>query len=171
MTFARSSLVALGLVGAFALGLVIGPQVSAARSPEPAKVEAPAPAPAPADAPGTVSKPSAARAASARLTRVPPVSAEPVKQQVKSLLNRGTDVDKAAAGFPNAYDLMTVAYASKNTAIPFVVLKHRVLSGRKPLAAAIGEIKPELNAEAEAQRARAEARADLARMSTQARSS
>ena len=59
---------------------------------------------------------------------------------------------------------MTVAYAAKNTNIPFMVLKHRVLTEGKPLAAAIAEFKPELDEVAEANRARAEARADLARI-------
>jgi hypothetical protein len=57
-----------------------------------------------------------------------------------------------------------VAYAAKNTDIPFVVLKHRVLSEGKPLGTAIGELKPELDEVAEVNRARAEARADLARI-------
>jgi hypothetical protein len=99
-----------------------------------------------------------------RLERVPTASAEPVQRQAKQLLNRGTDVRKASEGFPNAYQFMTVAYAAKNTDIPFVVLKHRVLSEGKPLGTAIGELKPELDEVAEVNRARAEARADLARI-------
>ena len=110
--------------------------------------------------------PAPARTAAPRLERVLPASAEPVQAQVKLLLNRGTDVRAAAKGFPNARELMTVAYAARNTDIPFVLLKHRVLNERQPLAVAIRDLKPELNEVAEVNRARAEAKADLARMSS-----
>jgi hypothetical protein len=75
-------------------------------------------------------------------------------------------VRKASEGFANAFQFMTVAYAAKNTDIPFVVLKHRVLTEGRPLAAAIAEFKPELDGAAEVSRARAEARADLARIAS-----
>ena len=96
-----------------------------------------------------------------RLERVLPASAPPVQQRVKLLLNRGADVRRASEGFQNARELMTVAYAAKNTDIPFILLKHRVLNERKSLAVAIREFKPELNEVEEVNRARAEARAEL----------
>jgi hypothetical protein len=161
MKFTRASLTYLGVVAAFALGLAVGPLVGASRNRAPVAVETSAPAPV-TTAPAEV--PAAVRHAAPRLERVPTASAEPVQKQVKLLLNRGADVKKASEGFANAYQLMTVAYAAKNTEIPFVVLKHRVLSERKPLATAIAELKPELDGEAEVNRARAEARADLARI-------
>lgn len=43
-----------------------------------------------------------------------------------------------------------------------MVLKHRVVNERKPLATAIRESKPDVDAVVEAQRAQAEARSDLA---------
>ena len=46
-----------------------------------------------------------------------------------------------------------MAHAARNTDIPFMVLKHRVLAEGKPLAAAIAELKPELNEVEEANRA------------------
>jgi hypothetical protein len=158
MKFNRASLVYLGLVGAFAVGLAVGPLVGAKHGEAIAAVETPAPALTPTATPG----PDGTLAR--RLQRVPTASAEPVQRQVKQLLNRGADVRKASEGFPNAYQFMTVAYAAKNTDIPFVVLKHRVLSEGKPLATAIEELKPELDEAAEVSRARAEARADLARI-------
>ncbi len=160
MTFTRASLTYLGVVAAFAVGLAVGPIVGARHVGETVAAKTPAPVvTAPADPTAT----PAVRPA-ARLERVPTASAEPVQKQVKLLLTRGTDVKKASEGFANAYQFMTVAYAAKNTAIPFVVLKHQVLTEGKPLAAAIAEFKPDLDEVAEANRARAEARAELARL-------
>ena len=72
----------------------------------------------------------------------------------------------AADGFHNARQFMTVAYAARNTEIPFVLLKHRVLTERMSLGRAIRESRPELDEAAEVTRARAEAKADLARISS-----
>ena len=164
MTFTRASLSYLAVVGAFALGLAVGPFVAANRGATALAAETPRPAPA-VDNPDARS-PAPARAAAPRLERVPPASAAPVQKQVKLLLNRGADVRKASEGFQNGYQFMTVAYAARNTDIPFMVLKHRVVTDGKPLAAAIAEFKPELDGVAEANRARAEARAELARLSS-----
>ena len=57
---------------------------------------------------------------------------------------------------------MTVAHAARNTNVPFVLLKHRVLNEGRTLADAIHEAKPELDAKAEVERARAAAQSDLA---------
>lgn len=159
MSIATASMVSLGVAAAFGLGIAVGPRIDRSTEAVASVVETPVAAAAPS-APAT-----AAPVRAARLERVPTASAKPVQKHVKQLLNRGTDVEKAAEGFPNAYQLMTVAYAARNTDIPFVVLKHRVLTEGKPLATAIGELKPELDVTAEANRARAEARADLARLS------
>lgn len=158
--FARTSIAILGMVGAFALGMTVGPQLNANRRvPEisVATVEPEVPRDAPVvTAPVVVPAP--------RLERVPAASARPVQQHVKLLLNSGTDVKKASAGFHNARELMTVAYAARNTEIPFVLLKHRVLNERMSLSRAISQSKPELDEAAEVNRARAEAKADLARL-------
>jgi len=58
-----------------------------------------------------------------------------------------------------------VAHAARNTEIPFILLKHRVLDQGMSLARAIRASKPELNEDAEVNRARADAKADLARIS------
>lgn len=161
--FARTSTIMLGLVGAFALGLTIGPQLSAPRTVATAPARHVAPdAPAPA-APAASAAP---RTAAPRLERVLPASAPPVRQRVERLLADGTDVTVAVDGFHNARQLMTVAYAARNTEIPFVVLKQRVLTERMSLSRAIRESRPDLDETAEVTRARAEARADLARIAS-----
>ncbi len=161
--FARTSIVAiLGMVGAFALGLTLGPQLDATRDSNSPAVTAPAPEPEPTV---VAERPLQARRITApKLERVLAAEAKPVQQHVKHILNRGTDVRVASEGFQNARELMTVAYAARNTDIPFVLLKHRVLTERKSLASAIREFKPELDETAEATRARANAVADLARL-------
>lgn len=159
--FARTSIAILGMVGAFALGMTVGPQLNANRRVPEISVAPVAPeatAGAPIATPVVVPAP--------RLERVPAASARPVQQHVKLLLNSGTDVKKASAGFHNARELMTVAYAARNTDIPFVLLKHRVLNERMSLSRAISRSKPELDEAAEVNRARAEAKADLARLTT-----
>jgi hypothetical protein len=55
-----------------------------------------------------------------------------------------------------------VAHAARNTDIPFMLLRHRVLTGGKTLAAAIAASRPEVDATREANRAASEARSDLA---------
>ena len=162
MKFTRASLTYLGVVMAFAVGLAVGPIVGARGRTAPVAPTTPAPVAMAAAAPD--SAPLPVRSAAPRLERVPTASAAPVQKQVKLLLNRGADVKKASEGFANAYQFMTVAYAAKNTDIPFMLLKHRVLTAGQPLAAAIEELKPELDEVAEANRARAEARAELARI-------
>lgn len=161
--FARTSAVILGMVGAFALGLTLGPQINAHRPAAPAS--APGVAPAVAAAP-LAEAPGSAHTATPRLERVLPASAPPVQRQVRRLLSDGADVEMAAEGFHNARELMTVAYAARNTDIPFVLLKHRVLTERMPLDRAIRASRPGLDAAAEVGRARAAAKADLARISS-----
>ncbi len=160
--FDKTSMMVLGMAGAFALGLAVGPQLDANR------LAAPAPAPAPLAAATPTPPPVAlvkASTAAPRLERVLPATAKSVQKQVQGLLNEGADVRVAAAGFPNARELMTVAHAARNTQIPFILLKHRVLEERMSLGRAIRESKPELNEVAEVNRARAEAKADLAQIS------
>lgn len=160
--FDRTSRVVLGVVAAFALGMIAGAQLD--RPTTPSMSQALEAAPAVASAPAPATPPSRARAV--RLERVPPATAPAVQQHVKRLLNAGTNPEMAAEGFGNARELMTVAYAARNTDIPFVLLKHRVLRERMSLASAIQQSRPELDEIAEVNRARAEARADLSRMAS-----
>ena len=69
--------------------------------------------------------------------------------------------DVAAADFDNSEQFVTVAHAARNTEVPFMVLKDRVLNQGQSLTEAIREFKPELDAKAEVKRARAAARSDL----------
>ncbi len=160
--FARTSAVILGMVGAFALGLTVGPQINANRP----VASAPEPVAAPPVAAARLADKAPTTTPAPRLERVLPASAIPVQRHMKRLLNAGSDVEVAANGFHNARELMTVAYAARNTEIPFVLLKHRVLTERMPLALAIETSRPELDASAEVSRARAEAKADLARIAS-----
>ena len=77
------------------------------------------------------------------------------------MLIPGSRLELAAADFDNSEQFVTVAHAARNTEVPFIVLKDRVLNQGQSLAGAIREFKPELDANAEVKRARAAARSDL----------
>ena len=94
------------------------------------------------------------------------MSAPELQERLKPLLNRGSDMTLAARDFRDAEEFAAVAHAARNTSVPFVLLKHRVLNEGKTLAAAIRESKPDLNAMSEANRARAEAKSDIAALTT-----
>jgi len=90
-------------------------------------------------------------------------AAEPaLHARIKPLLNRGTNLAVASSEFASAVDFAAVAHASRNTGIPFMVLKYRVVSQGMTLEAAIEASKPDLNSAGEANLALAEAHADLA---------
>jgi len=83
------------------------------------------------------------------------------RDRVKAVLNPGANPEIAAANFDSPEQFLTVAHAARNTQVPFMVLKDRVVNQGQPLARAIHEFKPELDAKAEVTRARAAAREDL----------
>lgn len=89
------------------------------------------------------------------------VNAPALHRELKPLMNRGADMTKAADGFSSAEQFATVAYASHNTGVPFVVLKYRVLNEGRTLTSAIRESQPAADATSEVQRARAEARSTI----------
>ena len=95
------------------------------------------------------------------LPRVSPDAPE-LLGRLQPLLNKGADMSIAAEGFRDAETFAAVAHAARNTEVPFMVLKHQVVNKRKPLDKAIAELKPTVNAPIEANRARAEARSDIA---------
>ena len=168
MTLLKASALTLGLAGAYALGVWTGPVLrdSVGERPpvhRPANAWAGATEPAGTPAPRPAS--SASREAATSRTRVTLTpSSETVRAHVKPLLNKGTDMERAATGFRAAEQFITVAHAARNTKIPFVVLKHRVLNEGKSLTAAIREAQTDVNASQEAARARADAKAALARL-------
>ena len=84
-----------------------------------------------------------------------------VRDRVKAVLNPGSNLEIAAADFDSSEQFVTTAHAARNTKVPFVLLKDRVLNQGQSLAEAIREFKPELDARAEVQRARTAARSDL----------
>ena len=63
-------------------------------------------------------------------------------------------INLAVEGFSNAEQFVTIAHAARNTHVPFILLKHRVLTEHRSLADAIRASKPDLNAEVEASRFR-----------------
>jgi hypothetical protein len=184
MTFGKAAALTAGFVGAVALGVAIGPSVtdrmsdsarmgSDASSP---KTEEARPAPErPARAksgPTTVAKAKADEVGAEPVAVVPNAmrADEPrVQERLKPVLNRGAKMEIAAEGFLTAEEFATVAHAARNTTVPFMVLKHRVLNEKRPLeesmTAAIREFKPDLDAKAEVARAKREARADIADIS------
>ena len=161
MTVGKGAALALALAGAMGFGVWIGPYLTHDRVT--ATFRQPVDRQATQAAAGTRSSASAPRVA-ARATPVIAPSTNGLQQQLKPLLNKGANMTVAAEGFRNAEQFAAVAHAARNTEVPFMLLKHRVLNEGKTLATAIKESKPDLDSEIEATRARAEARSDLARL-------
>lgn len=160
MTPGRATALSLGLVGAVAFGIWIGPYVrpTAQSAPEPGQI-------APA---ASLAQPDQTAAPARRVARqepvVPAVSATStdLQRRLKPVLASGMNLTMAAKGFRDGEQFAAVAHASRNLGVPFMVLKHRVLEEGKSLASAIRELKPDVNAAQEANRARIMARADVA---------
>ena len=164
MTLGKSLALAMGFVCAMALGVWVSPYVREHapfhRDQPTVAHETARPTPAPRAAERSIA--ATARASSSR-EAVPAVALdEPeLHARLKPVLNRGTNMTIAAEGFRSAEEFAMVAHAAKNTDVPFMVLKHRVLTEGKSLSRAIRESKPDINANAEVRRARDEARTDL----------
>jgi len=177
MTFAKGSALVLGFVAAVALGVWVGPHITH-RGAAVADATAPtsqtpvvhaeknssaravhrAPASERADAaPGK----AAATTFHGSTPRTVSVIAPALHERLKPLLNKGADMNLASEDFGEAEQFAAVAHAARNTEIPFMVLKHRVVYESKSLESAIREFKPDLNAAAEARRAREEAKSDI----------
>jgi hypothetical protein len=171
MTIGKTLALTAGFAGAMALGMAIGTSWMDRDRTAPVVVEQPADV-APAAAAAEPAKP--ARSARSRAAAkpettpsAPPVAAvsptDPELQlRLKKVLNRGADVSIAADGFKNGEQFATVAYASRNTEVPFMLLKHRVLVEGMTLEQAILESKPVIDITTELARAQAAARADVA---------
>jgi hypothetical protein len=101
-----------------------------------------------------------------KLVMTIPVSAPELHARMKPVLARGTKLPLAAEGFTSAEQFATIAHAARNTQVPFILLKHRVLVERQSLESAIAASKPDLDAKSEVQRARQEAKADMAALTT-----
>jgi hypothetical protein len=176
MTFGRWLTFAVCLVAAMAIGIWISPYIrgyqwatAVQTVGEPAQsAETPQSAKQTAQSRPAVSTHSARpRAAdtTAKATNIS-LSAPELHAQLKPLLNKGANMNVAAQDFRDAEQFAAVAHAARNTEIPFMVLKHRVVNERKPLATAIRELKPDVDAAAQAKRAQAEARSDIAALAS-----
>jgi hypothetical protein len=179
MTVGKAVLLMAGFAAAFTLGVMAGPAIrdTGYRMNAPEEVVAVQPAEKGAPTQIKAGRPAPrARASSSSRAReaVAPKKAsntiqtlavnlwEPeLRDRVKAVLNPGSRLEVAAADFDSPEQLMTVAHAARNTKVPFMVLKDRVLNRGQSLAEAIREFKPELDAKAEVTRARAAARSDL----------
>jgi hypothetical protein len=179
MKTAKSSAATLGLVGGLALGVWFGSEMLQNRqemTPEPAAVTTtvaePAAKAAPAKAkrvtratrraatvPAAVAAPASEDAP--RLVMTIPVSAPELHARIKPVLARGTKLPLAVEGFSDAEQFAALAHASRNTQVPFILLKHRVLNEGQSLEDAIRASKPDIDARVEALKAKGEARADI----------
>jgi hypothetical protein len=180
MTLGKAAALTAGFLGAFAVGVAVGPSVRDRLSVENTRVTVPsAEITARNDSPPTASStapaktPRAGATATARKTTSSaakvnaastsvPLSEPRLHARLKPVLNRGARMEVAAEGFRSAEEFATVAHAARNTDVPFMVLKHRVLIDGRTLADAIHEAKPEVDARAEVARAEVAAKSDIA---------
>ena len=163
---------ALALLLAVGLGVWVAPYLTERRhvsnEPQPATPAAAPVAEANHATPTPRPRPTVRRASRKSTTpsEVAPVtvsaSAPELQRRLKPLLNKGANMEIASQEFKDGEQFATVAHAARNTEIPFMVLKPRVLDEGKSLTKAIQEFKPELDARAEAARARVEAKSDVA---------
>jgi hypothetical protein len=166
MTIGKAAALTAGLLGAMALGVIIGPSITnremttqPAAAVEPAPQASVTPAPAPV-APRVAAERRAEIKVRENLATMSSSSPE-LHARLKPVLNRGAKMELAAEGFRDAEQFATVAHAARNTDVPFMVLKHRVLNEKQSLSAAIAASKPNIDAKREAARARTAAREDL----------
>ena len=178
MTVGKAGLLTTGVVAAFAVGVMTGPTIrdnwSRMRAPQtavaPPSIETSAPAPVKAERPAVRTRSSSSRTHEAAAAKKPSNAIQRIevsmwepelRNRVKAVLNPGSRLEIAAADFDSSEQFVTTAHAARNTKVPFVLLKDRVLNQGQSLTAAIHEFKPELDARAEVQRARTAARSDL----------
>lgn len=173
MGIGKAAGITFGFLGAVALGIAIGPAVRDVIYAPHSAVDVTAPlardvaeqekqAPSPAQARARRTAPSATTRGASPATAAISVSEPRLHDRLKPVLNRGARIHLAADGFSSAEQFATVAHAARNTNVPFMVLKHRVLNEGRSLADAIREAKPGIDARAEVRRAREAAKADLA---------
>lgn len=163
MTFLKASLIAMGFVGSMALGVWMAPYVTEREADVDQVVTAERVAkPSAAEASVKAAEPVMAveRATVERIAAVPPTAPE-LHARLKPVLASGTDPEKAAAGFSNSEQFAVIAHLARNTGVPFVLIKHRVLEQGRSLGEAVKMSNPDVDVEVEINRARAAARADI----------
>lgn len=169
MTLRQASALAVVFAGAMALGVWSGPYITGDRSfqepgTEMVRTEAKKPE---ADAVATARPAGVARPRPVEPVAVVALSEPDLHARLRPVLNRGTDLRVASAEFKDAIQFAAVAHAARNTGIPFMVLKHRVVNEGMSLEKAIDELSPEKNARLEADLAIAQARFDVHGTATQ----
>ena len=82
---------------------------------------------------------------------------------ISKLLTPGTDLRAEASGFRTLGDFVAAAHVSNNLAIPFATLKAKIVKGDS-LGEAIQALRPDIDAQIEARKARAMAANDLAKV-------
>jgi len=180
MRWAKGAALVLGFAAAVVLGVWIGPYIThrgaiAGETTGPAQTSVSS---VPEDQAGPTVKraPSSQRSAAKqrkaaeRTAKATPVGSTPreisviapaLHERLKPLLNKGANMDVASEDFGDAEQFAAVAHAARNTEIPFMVLKHRVVYETKSLQAAIQELKPDVNGAVEARRAYTQAKSDI----------
>ena len=170
MAMGKMMALAFGLVGGFALGVWTAPHLTPAVDRAGDAVHETVVVPTTPDAAVEAARDTAPAARPRMAARTPradvDLAAPALHERLKPVLNRGANMAVAADGFRSAEEFATVAHAARNTEVPFMVLKHRVLNERKSLAQAIRESKPEVDAASEANAARDQARSDIAEISS-----
>ena len=169
MSVGKATALTAGFIGAMALGVWLGPHITHRDASQPVAVQEevqPAPTPVPDTARPVPAKRPAARASASPAAAAPAVStvavsAPELQRTLKPLLHSGANMKVASEGFANAEQFAATAHAAKNADVPFMVLKNRVVDEHKTLEDALRELKPSVDAKAEASRARQEARTDL----------
>src|SRR5262245_24402041 len=180
MTIGKATALTAAFIGVFALGVAVGPSMTHRVSDRETQTTvqptetATATQPAPAATPARAKAPSAKATSPTRKATAPasaksnavasslPASDPRLHDRLRPVLNRGARMDVAADGFRNAEEFATVAHAAHNTNVPFMVLKHRVVSEHQSVAEALRDVKPDIDAKAEAARAAAAAKSDVA---------
>lgn len=184
MKTGRTSAAIIGMAGGIALGIWIASAMTMMDRDSTTQAQAVAPISEPvaapvAEAPAPKSRRvvtrSAARTApietaeaaeAPKLVMTVPVTAPELHSRIKPVLARGTKINLAIEGFSDAEQFATLAHAARNTQVPFILLKHRVLNEGQSLADAIRASKPDLDIEAEVERARSAAKSDLAALNS-----
>lgn len=85
-----------------------------------------------------------------------------LSSRLQTLLPEGTNLEEAASNYKNLGLFVASVHVSHNLGIPFDDLKEKVVTDEKSLGEAIHELKPDLDAEAEAQKAQKQAQRVLA---------
>jgi len=85
-----------------------------------------------------------------------------LSSRLETLLPEGTNLQDAAGGFKNLGQFVAAVHVSKNLGIPFEDLKAKMTGpDAEKLGKTIHELKPEVNAKAEAKKANNQAKQDI----------